>query len=91
MKVYVSSIPYHLVQCNLHEHELHEIPSSRLQSMPFAIINYYRVNKYHCVGEEILKFEGFDKISIPDHAAIFNSDIGETFINGSDLLDTFLQ
>lgn len=49
------------------------------------------VRRYRCIGEKILKLQSFYKVGIPDHTAIFNTNVCETFINLGDFLDSFLQ
>jgi len=49
-----------------------------------------RVSGLHGAGEEILKFEGFYEICVPDHTAIFDADISEAFVDLSNPPNTLL-
>jgi hypothetical protein len=98
MKAYVSSNSYHLVPYNLPSHVPHEIPSSLPRKQQFATQRQHlsRVKGmfgwgYNSTSKKILEFEGFDEIGVPDHTAIFDAHVGETFIHLGDFLDSFLQ
>lgn len=91
--MYVSSNSCHLVPCNPLLRGRLEIPFLLPLIRRFAIhINTsVCVGRYHCVRKKVLQFECFDEITVPDHAPITNSNVDESFIDFSNLPDTFLQ
>lgn len=42
-------------------------------------------------SQEISEFKGFDKVGVPDHAAVLSCDIRKCLINSIDLSDTIVQ
>jgi len=47
--------------------------------------------EYCSTSEQILKFESFNEIAIPNRTTISNSDVSESFVDFVDLLDTILE
>jgi len=42
-------------------------------------------------SEEVTELKSFDKVGVPDHAAVLGADLGELLVDVTDLLDTLVE